>query len=159
MSDKLAKQNSGSGKGLPARQQEMIAVAAYYRAEHRGFHEGDPVADWLEAEAEIEKMLHREPSPEVSEKQSFQKKLEAQLDEWDAKLKELQAKAKDSTVKTRAEYEKQLEAIAGRRATAEKKLRELRKHSEEAWEELKEGTEKAWNEMREAMERIVARFK
>ena len=31
-----------------------IAQAAYFRAEKRGFSDGDPVADWLEAEREIE---------------------------------------------------------------------------------------------------------
>lgn len=32
---------------------DQIAEAAYYHAEHRGFNGGDPVADWLAAEAEI----------------------------------------------------------------------------------------------------------
>lgn len=31
---------------------EMIAVAAYFRAEHRGFAPGDELADWFDAEAE-----------------------------------------------------------------------------------------------------------
>ena len=35
----------------------MIAEAAYFRAERRGFQGGDPVADWLEAEAEINARL------------------------------------------------------------------------------------------------------
>ena len=38
--------------------EEMIAVAAYYRAEHRGFVGGDPVGDWLAAEAEVDARLH-----------------------------------------------------------------------------------------------------
>lgn len=36
---------------------EMIAVAAYYRAERRGFNGGDTLADWLEAEAEVDALL------------------------------------------------------------------------------------------------------
>jgi len=35
----------------------MIAEAAYYLAERRGFEGGDPVADWLEAEAEIDAII------------------------------------------------------------------------------------------------------
>ena len=35
---------------------EMIACEAYVRAEQRGF-QGDPVVDWLEAEAEIDSFL------------------------------------------------------------------------------------------------------
>ena len=37
--------------------QEWISVAAYFRAEHRGFWDGDPLSDWLTAEAEIDAML------------------------------------------------------------------------------------------------------
>jgi hypothetical protein len=31
----------------------LIAEAAYYRAQERGFAPGDPLQDWLEAEAEV----------------------------------------------------------------------------------------------------------
>ena len=40
-----------------AQRREMIAMAAYLRAEQRGFAGGDPNADWLAAEAEIEQRL------------------------------------------------------------------------------------------------------
>jgi len=39
--------------------QKMIAEAAYLRAESRGFAGGDPAADWLAAEAEIDQILSR----------------------------------------------------------------------------------------------------
>jgi len=39
--------------------ESMIAEAAYYLAERRGFDGGDPVADWLEAEAEIDAIIDR----------------------------------------------------------------------------------------------------
>ena len=39
--------------------QSMIAEAAYYRAERRGFQDGNPVEDWLAAEAEIDEGLAR----------------------------------------------------------------------------------------------------
>lgn len=35
----------------------MIRDAAYDRAERREFREGDPAQGWLEAEAEIDRML------------------------------------------------------------------------------------------------------
>ena len=37
----------------------MIAVAAYYRAERRGFAPGRELEDWLAAEAEIEAQLRK----------------------------------------------------------------------------------------------------
>ncbi|MEK7842834.1 MAG: DUF2934 domain-containing protein [Pseudomonadota bacterium] len=45
-------QARGTGNGED--RQEMIAIAAYYRAERRGFNGGDAMQDWLEAEAEID---------------------------------------------------------------------------------------------------------
>lgn len=35
----------------------MIEVASYFRAERRGFAGGTPEQDWLEAEAEVDRML------------------------------------------------------------------------------------------------------
>lgn len=41
----------------------MIEEAAYYRALQRQLEGGDPVADWLEAEREINERLAREGIP------------------------------------------------------------------------------------------------
>jgi hypothetical protein len=42
----------------PQIRHEMIACAAYYRAEKRGFSGGSKLEDWLEAEAEIDHTLN-----------------------------------------------------------------------------------------------------
>lgn len=143
----------------PEKRIEMIEVAAYYRAEQRAFDGSSTIDDWLEAEAEIDRIFQAESGKELSAKQSFQQKLEAQLKEWDAKLDELKAKAPELKGKIRTEYEKQLEALVEKRANANEKLQDLRKHTEDAWEDLKEGSEKAWADMRVAVERIASRFK
>ena len=74
----------------PAQRYQMIAEAAYYRAEKRGFIGGDAGQDWLEAEAEIDRILQYPAASgktlPAEEKQAFQQKLETQLQEWDAKL-------------------------------------------------------------------------
>jgi len=38
--------------------ERMIAEAAYFNAEHRGFMPGDPKQDWLLAEKQIDQQLH-----------------------------------------------------------------------------------------------------
>jgi len=46
------------GKGITAEQRyRMIAEAAYYIAEKRGFAPGDPSKDWADAEAQIRVMF------------------------------------------------------------------------------------------------------
>ena len=48
----------GAGAGVCPREQ-MIAVAAYFRAQQRGFTPDNELADWFEAEAEVEGLLRR----------------------------------------------------------------------------------------------------
>jgi len=58
----------------PAMHREMVAVAAYYRAERRGFAPGDPTADWLEAEAEIEYRSRQAPQPAIAPRSARNKR-------------------------------------------------------------------------------------
>lgn len=54
---KIAKRRKSSRTAIdlsPEQRHEMIEQAAYFRAERRGFQEGDPVADWLLSEQEID---------------------------------------------------------------------------------------------------------
>jgi hypothetical protein len=41
----------------PRERDQMIAVAAYYRAQRRNFEPGHDLEDWLEAEAEVDASL------------------------------------------------------------------------------------------------------
>lgn len=51
--------------------EKMIAEAAYYRAEARGF-QGDPMDDWLAAEAEIDRAL-MSPEQERTERAAYER--------------------------------------------------------------------------------------
>jgi hypothetical protein len=46
---------------LQLERRRMIAEAAYYRAEHRGFRDGSAEHDWLEAERYIDRTYFRFP--------------------------------------------------------------------------------------------------
>ena len=49
----------GDGKATvsPEERREMVRLAAYLRAESRGFQGGSELEDWLAAEAEIDRQL------------------------------------------------------------------------------------------------------
>jgi hypothetical protein len=50
----------------PEQRAALIAEAAYYRAEQRGFAPGHDAEDWLAAEAEVDaKLLHGDSAPRV----------------------------------------------------------------------------------------------
>lgn len=48
------------------RMEEAIALAAYYKAERRGFEPGHELPDWLEAEEEIRSMIASARSREAT---------------------------------------------------------------------------------------------
>ena len=51
---------SSAGQDItPEKRWQMIAVAAYLRAEKRGFIGGDSAEDWLAAQAEVDALLAR----------------------------------------------------------------------------------------------------
>lgn len=71
------------------RRQRMIEKAAYYRAAHRAFRDGNALADWLEAEAEIDHLLElllSERQKQAAAKPAFQERLEAQQREFDTRF-------------------------------------------------------------------------
>ena len=53
-------QDSASGNEAIPREQ-WIAEAAYFRAEQRGFAPDNELSDWLDAEADVERMLESRP--------------------------------------------------------------------------------------------------
>jgi len=50
-----------------AHRQGLIAQAAYFRAEHRGFESGHELEDWVSAEQEIDRLVAgiKADSPQV----------------------------------------------------------------------------------------------
>jgi len=60
-----------------AERERMIAEAAYFRALGRGFQGGDPIADWLAAEREVNRLLP--PSAEQRQDLAAYEKLRARV--------------------------------------------------------------------------------
>lgn len=55
---KSAKQRPDPGPALSAQERErFVAQAAYFRAEKRGFAPGCELQDWIEAEAEVLRLI------------------------------------------------------------------------------------------------------
>ncbi len=63
---------------------EMIAVAAYYLAEHRGFTAGYATDDWLRAEQQIDRMLDAVRRQGISRLQFERVGLRNALSLWDS---------------------------------------------------------------------------
>jgi poly(hydroxyalkanoate) granule-associated protein len=94
----------------------------------------------------------------VAKKVSYQKKLEAQLREWDAQLDQLMAQAKKARGDARLKVQDEIDNLRRQRAALQNQFDELRSRGEEAWEDLKEGVEKTWGDINEALKKVAARF-
>jgi hypothetical protein len=75
------------GSGVTAEQrQRMIAEAAYFRAQRRGFQIGNPLEDWLAAEAEIDRVLDGSDGDRLSITQQELDELMARADQAQLEL-------------------------------------------------------------------------
>lgn len=95
----------------------------------------------------------------MSKKQAYEKKLQAQLDEWNADIDKLKAKADAATADKQLEYYKKIEELQSMQDNANKKLTELKKAGDDAWEDIKVGIDSAWDSLGSAFKSATSRFK
>jgi chromosome segregation ATPase len=127
---------------------QMIAEAAYFRAEHHGF-DGDPVSDWLEAENEIDAMLGEGDAAAGS--------LKDRLAATNERLRILRTKLVELKAGAREEYEADLERVTRLRDRLRKWAKEAGDQSGHAAEKAKARAEEAWHEISARMEALSHR--
>ncbi len=95
----------------------------------------------------------------MSMKEEYEKKMQAQLDEWVAEMEKLKAKAEQAEADARISYNEQIEKLKQHQQEAQEQLDQFRKASEDAWEDMRTGMETAWTAFGEAMKTAASRFK
>ncbi len=95
----------------------------------------------------------------MSQKEAYQEKLKAQLDEWSADLDKLKARAEKAEAGLKIEYHNEIEQLRAKKEAVEQKLSELKNASEDAWEDIKAGIETSWDSLSQAIKSAVSRFK
>ena len=91
-------------------------------------------------------------------KQAYQQKVKAQLDNLNAQIDQMKAKAAEANADAAIEYNKMIEDLSGKRNEAQAKLDEIGKASEDAWQDLKVGFESAWNDLNVAFKSAMDKF-
>ncbi len=92
-------------------------------------------------------------------KAAYEQKLKAKMDEWNAEIDKLTAKASQAEADAKIEYDKELQKLRSRRDELKQKMEALRQAGEGAWEDVKSGLESAWKELDEDLRSAAARFK
>ncbi len=89
----------------------------------------------------------------------YLEKLKAKMDQWNAELSRLEAKANEVEADAKIEYKTQLEKLRTRKMELQQKIDELRNTSGDAWQDVKAGIENAWQEFGESVKSATARFR
>ena len=95
----------------------------------------------------------------MDRKEAYAKRVQAQLDEWDADIQKLKAKADKASAEAEIEYQKQIDNLMHQREKAKNRLSELKSAGSDAWEDLKEGVESATRALGEAISSSASRLK
>ena len=95
----------------------------------------------------------------MSSRDEYMRKMQAKLEEWNAEIEMLTAKAGKATADVKTEYNEQIESLKAKQAAARQKIAELQQAGESAWVDLKSGMELAWTAMGEAIDSARSRFK
>jgi TolA-binding protein len=83
-------------------------------------------------------------------KEEFQKKLETQLDELDAKIVKLREKGSDLKDDAKVKWERTMTDLEKKRETARAKLTDVGRASAEAWKDVQKGAAAAWDDLDKA---------
>jgi hypothetical protein len=129
---------------------QMIAEAAYLRAERRGFG-GDAVRDWCEAEAEVDARLR------LSDDGQHLQRIEEALETAGKRLAAARRKAASLSAAARAEWQKDVDKLVVLREALKPQLAELKEQGERAGQVLREQAERVRAEIAELVRQLEAK--
>jgi predicted nucleic acid-binding Zn-ribbon protein len=90
--------------------------------------------------------------------EEFQKKLETQLNDLDAKIDKLREKGSDLKGEAKANWDRKMADLEKKRDTARDKLAKLGHSSAEAWKDVQKGAQSAWDELDKAFREASGEF-
>jgi TolA-binding protein len=83
-------------------------------------------------------------------KEEFQKKLETQLNELDAKIAKLREKGSDLKDEAKVKWDQKMADLEKKRSAARAELDKVGHSSAEAWKDVQKGASSAWDELDKA---------
>jgi septal ring factor EnvC (AmiA/AmiB activator) len=95
----------------------------------------------------------------MTEKELYQQKKQAQLDEWKAEVAKLKAKAAGANADAQLKLKKQIKSLEDKIEQGKSKISEIANASEDSWKSLKEGVESVWDSLKSAVSDTAAKIK
>jgi len=89
---------------------------------------------------------------------AFVAKLQAQLDEWNADLDKLEARARKAQADQTITDNEHVTALRQHRDDAQQRLAQMQQATGDAWEDMRQGMEEAWAHIAKAFTNARARL-
>jgi len=95
----------------------------------------------------------------MNDKELYQQKMQARLDEWKAEVDKLKAKSSGVSADVQLDINRQIKVLERNIEEGKAKLSELAEAGEDAWESIKDGVESAWDSLKSAATDAASKFK
>ena len=92
-------------------------------------------------------------------KETYQQKIQEQLDEWRADIDRLREKAKNASAETKLKYQENIDKLELKMDEGKSKLKALKESSAEAWDAVKDGADSIWDTMKATFAEVKERLK
>ncbi len=90
-------------------------------------------------------------------KQAYIDRALAEMNEWRAQMGLLRAKLNKKKASLRLQGEAELDQISAKVGEVERRLRNMRSATEDAWKDMKDGVDEASDDLRKAFQRAKSR--
>ena len=94
----------------------------------------------------------------MDEKELYEKKMEAKLEEWKADLRKLKAQAEAASADMTLAFKEHMNTLADKIEEGEHKLEALTDRADDAWDEFREDLESAWNKIKSQVSESTQRY-
>jgi len=94
----------------------------------------------------------------MSEKAAYRQKIGASMEEWNAEIDKIEARADRAGADMQLQYFEELKKLRALQEEARGKLEELEEAGDDAWEELRNDVDNATNAIERAVNVAVTRF-
>ncbi|WP_404401025.1 coiled coil domain-containing protein [Idiomarina seosinensis] len=95
----------------------------------------------------------------MADKEAFEQKHEAKIEEMQAEIDRLKAKAKQAEADSKVKYQERISELEALKAKADEKLEIMKKSSKDAWTDVSTGLESATQSLATAIKAASKEFK
>lgn len=137
----------------------FVAAGLFFLCQSAGLAADDKKVTAGDVKEQVQKTVKTAGEYAAEKRDEYQKLMEAKINEWSARIAELEAAAKKAQAETREKAELQIQELKKKKAALEEKLKELKQSSAGAWNDVKAGLEKAVDALKKAYDQALSNFK